>query len=359
MKKILNVISNLALSDGVTNFVLNYYQHIDGNKFNIDFLCVYPTKYPKNDLGDDCTVFEISLDKKNPKLFYLQVCQLLEDNNYDCVHVHILGPAAYLCLKAAKINGIKKIIWHSHNTRNGDTKLNAFRNTILARLSMHYPNILLSCSDEASHTLFWNKKSKVIKNAIDYEKFMFDSQKRESIRRKCSLEGYFVVGTVARMANQKNPFFILDIIKELSKVIDKLKFIWIGDGPLKEDVVKYIEANNLTHIVELMGSKPNVNELYNVMDVFLLPSLFEGLGIVFIEAQTNGLLTIASDNVPKTTNITSYIKYVSLEHNAKSWAEFILGNKEYSRGIINEQDIIKAGFSIKHEVKKLEDIYEY
>lgn len=180
---------------------------------------------------------------------------------------------------------------------------------------------------------------------------------RKKLRNSMNIENDFVIGTIARFNQQKNHIFLIDIFAEIVKLKPSSKLILIGDGELKDVIDKKIEKNDLGKYVIFMGIKQNINELLNMMDAFVLPSLYEGLGIVYIEAQANGLPCYASAHVvPEAAKVTNLIQYIELNNNPKEWALSILEGKR--RDDINDiLDIRNQGFDMTYEVHRLEQIY--
>ena len=163
----------------------------------------------------------------------------------------------------------------------------------------------------------------MIPNVIQTEKYRFDPTMRKSVRQKMNATDKFVVGTVGRLAEQKNPFFAIDVFKCLLKIVSNAEYWWIGDGPLEEAVKDYINQKGLSENVRLLGSRNDVVNLYQGMDMFFLPSLFEGLPVTGVEAQAMGLPMVVSDTVTKEMVYTDLVVYVSLNETKERWADHL------------------------------------
>lgn len=146
--------------------------------------------------------------------------------------------------------------------------------------------------------MFGNRKFTVLPNVIRAEKYRFDSAARENVRRKMNTQDRFVIGSVGRLAIEKNPFFAMDVFECLQKQVPNAEYWWVGSGPLEKSVQDYVNQKGLSENVRLLGSRDDVTSLYQGMDVFFLPSLFEGLSIVTVEAQAMGLPCVVSDVIP-------------------------------------------------------------
>lgn len=197
----------------------------------------------------------------------------------------------------------------------------------------------------------------VIYNAIELRQYVFSNEKRDEIRRKLGVENYFVVGNVARMSFQKNHDFLISIFYEIAKIRDDAFLLLVGDGELRQEVRDKIKLLQLENRVLDLGVRDDVPELLNAFDVFLLPTRYEGLGIVLIEAQANGLRCYASDKVvPYEANIYGGIEFISLNKDAKSWADIICSN-DNNRRIINNSLINNNNYNIDFAVQQLKNIY--
>lgn len=197
----------------------------------------------------------------------------------------------------------------------------------------------------------------MIHNAIDSKQFAFDIDKRQAIRNQYGIsENTILLGHVGRFDNQKNHAFLISVFTELVKNNDNYKLMCIGDGWLREDIEKQIKENDLKDKVILAGWQENAGDFYNAFDLYVFPSLFEGLSFVLIEAQANGLACVCSDQVPQETNLsgTEKMRYLPLDKHV--WVESLLkiGKPDRYDG---EKYIIEQGYDIVHEARKLENIY--
>lgn len=217
----------------------------------------------------------------------------------------------------------------------------------------------LTCSKPATEFMFGNAKNvEMIYNAIDTSVFRFDEKVRCKIRKEYGLEECFVLGFTGRLSDEKNPLFLPEIMKDTIKLIPNCKMLVVGDGPLRESLVRLIDEYRLNDRVILTGNVTNVNELMQAMDVFILPSKHEGLPYVIVEAQTAGLPCVISDVITHEVDVTGRVFYKSIELGAESWA------KEIERIYTNEQtdrsccgDLMsRSVFNINKEAGHLESI---
>ena len=336
---------------------MNIYRNIDRKKVQFDFLVEYSNKQ----------FYDDEIRKSGGKIYYTTLKEdyniikfnkglkkILAENNYKIIHVHTYS-IGYFVLKIAEKNGVPIRIAHSHsNSTVHDYKY--FLKLFMQKIYTIHANQLFACSEEAGKYLFKNKPFKVLKNAIDSEKFVYDNKISESIRKQLGIAGNFVVGHVGRFNKEKNHKFLLEMFNRLKLKKKNAKLILIGTGSLELEIKKKVKKLNLENDVIFLGNISNVNELYQAMDVFVLPSLFEGLGIVAIEAQAAGLPVVASTGVAKEAIVTPNIVQISLEAPIEEWVNMICETKvEDKNSVLN--NIKNAGYDIKENAKKMQKFY--
>ena len=321
--KVLMLVPNLFVANGVASFVMNYLRNLDHDEVQVDI-----ASYKEGD-----SVYYAEVEAAGGKMFFLpgiknlpehvKVCnKILSDGRYDIIHdntLHISIPMMWCAKKA----GVPVRILHSHNSKMGETPAKAFRNRFFLPVLRSLATNYAACSQLAGRAMFEDQGFTVIPNVIQTEKYRFDPTMRKSVRQKMNATDKFVVGTVGRLAEQKNPFFAIDVFKCLLKNVPNAEYWWVGNGPLEERVKTYIEEKKLTKYIKLLGSRNDTVELYQGMDVFFLPSLFEGLSIVTVEAQAMGLPCVVSDVIPPEAEYTELLKRCSLQDSIEAWVEKI------------------------------------
>lgn len=358
MKRILQIGMHEKLG-GVETFLMNYYMHIDKTKVQFDFINMYEEDlcFSKEIKEMGGKIYKVRNVKKHPLQYFNQIKKIIKENEYDIVHINMLSAANILPILAADCANAKNIIVHSHNNNVPKGMLRKILNQINKKIILKKATTLLACSEEAGKWLFGDKSEfTVIKNAIDVNKFKYDSQKREEIRKKYGLEDKLVLGHIGRFEEQKNHKFLIEIFEKVREKNKDAKLLLVGDGILKEKIEEEVKKKNLKQDVIFIGSSYNVSDFYQAMDAFIFPSLFEGLGIVLIEAQCNGLDCFTSkDTVPKEADISNNVEYISLNNNPEEWSEKILQKKiERKKDYFDKLD---KKYDINIAVKKLEDIY--
>lgn len=349
---------------GVESVVMNYYKNIDRKKYQIDFLCDSDsTNIPYDDIKK--MGGEVILIPPYQKVFKYQkfLTNLFKEKKYNIVHSHI-NALSIFPLRAAKKAGVPIRIAHSHSTTSkAEFKRNLLKN-ILKPFSKIYATDYFCCSELAGRWLFGDKtyddnKVFLLNNAIDVDKFKYDKNIRNQKRTELGIDDEtLVLGHIGRFVNVKNHTFIIDIFNEIKNNNDNSCLILAGQGPLMEEIKQKVSELNLENKVKFLGQISDTNKLYQALDVFLLPSLYEGLPVVGVEAQVSGLLCEFSDTITCETKILDTTRFNSLNLSAKEWADIILEDlKDYKRQNVVDK-ITKKNFNIKTEAKKLEEKYE-
>ncbi len=266
----------------------------------------------------------------------LYISKLIYYGNYNIVHSHIELPSA-IYLLIAKIFGVKARIAHAHMAF---LDYSSIKNKIMQRLLNKVSTHRWGCSPDAVIGLFGNKygqEATIVYNAIDIKKYSFNENRRNEYRRNMLLDDKYVVGFIGRLTHQKNIFYLLKIFDELQKIKGDAILLVVGTGEQEQQFISKIKELKLESKILLLGVRDDVNHLMKAMDVLLLPSRWEGLGIVLIEAQAAALKCIASNKVPQSTNVSPYILYRSIEDDPKSWANTVKKHCDgYSRQSIDE-----------------------
>ena len=368
MKKIL-VFGITDKPGGVESVIMNYYRNMDRQKLQFDFLCnteIVAYEDEIKSLGGN--IYRITARSKNFIQYRKDLKNFFDENakKYDTVWVSICSLANIDYLKMAKKYKIKNRIIHCHNSQNMDSKLRGLLHRFNRLFIGKIANIYWSCAKDSS-PWFYNKKIMnssnyaVINNAIDIDKYKFDKEKRNEIRKELNYKDTdIVIGNVGRMHFQKNQIFLLKIFKELLKLNSNYKLEIIGDGEDREKIEKFISENNLENDVKLLGNRNDVDKLFSGMDIFLFPSLFEGLAVSLVEAQTSGVMIFATkDTIPDEIKMVKDNYFaISLDEDEIVWAKQIYENYKSNYVRAGTEKYIKdAGFDIKEEAKKIEKIF--
>lgn len=351
------------IGGGVESVVMNYYMHIDRTKIQFDFICDEDsTNIPYEEI--EKLGGRVILIPPYQKLFkyHNKLKKILKDGNYKIVHSHI-NTLSIFSLFAAKCAGVPVRIAHSHSTTNKKEKKKNLLKQALRPFSKEFATDYMCCSELAGRWLFGNKEYDkgnvyLLNNAIDLDKFKYDEKIRSEKRKKLNIsDDTLVIGHVGRFVEQKNHRFLIDIFNEIHKQNSNSILLLAGQGPLMEEIKSKVESLGLEKFVIFLGQIDDADKLYQAIDIFVLPSLYEGLPVVGVEAQATGLLCELSSNMTKETKILDTTRFISLDKSAKEWASIILDDYSKFKRYDTTADITKSNFNIKKETIKLENKY--
>lgn len=362
-KKILHIVSSWG-TGGVERYIYNYSKYL--KKYAFDVLTLRESSNKSIFISNEIRVYHLLEVKGN----YLKriskrkklLIEFMKKHQYDIVHFDSTTADAFILAKAIKRNFPCKIVMHCHATNIEPP--NIFLKTILHKFSKKfyskYGDYYIGASEDTIKWMFPSKSNidKIVLNCgLEIEKFKYNENIRQEVRKKLNLTDRYVVGTVGRFSQQKNPFFILDIIEECIKIEENFTFLWIGAGEYFDKIKEKAQTRGIDKNICFLGLCEKIEDYYSVLDLFILPSLYEANPIVCVEAQTNGLKCIISDKITRTANITGSVKFLGIE-NPKEWATEIMKYKNDCNHISHLEKISEKGYSVKENAEKLEKIYE-
>lgn len=342
---------------GIESFLINVYRNIDKEKFDISFLifkgkkvCFYDELKAKN-----VKFFEITSRKENYFKFVREIKQVYKENNFDYIHFNLVNFNCPERIILAKKYSSAKLIIHSHNGNIVNTAKNQLLHSIGKIILKNIDCIRLACGEEAGKFLFGNKNYDIITNGIEVNKFKFNNNYKDEYRKKFNINNEFVIGLIARFDEQKNHSFLIDIFNEYVKLNKNCKLVLVGEGRLQEQIKNKVKKLELSNKVLFLGKRTDSNKLYSLFDVYVMPSLFEGLSISIIEAQANGLQCYTSTDVDKNSNITGNVNFLPLTLAPEQWAKKISEKDNKRDERIYEK--IPEIYDIEYTVSKLTKIY--
>lgn len=352
------------LGGGVEAVVMNYYRNIDRSKVQFDFICDEDSSnIPYQEiqaLGGN--IFLIPPYQKVVQ-YNRELKKILKQQNYKIVHSHI-NTLSVFPLLAAKSVGVPIRIAHSHSTTNKKEKKKNLVKQFLRPFSKVLATDYFCCSELAGRWLFGNStydqgKVYLLNNAIEESKFKYDAAIRKNKRQELGIkdENTLVIGHIGRFVTQKNHEFLLDVFHEIQKSNENTVLLLAGQGPLENKMKEKVASLDMTHLVKFLGQREDAAALYQAFDVFVLPSLYEGLPVVGVEAQAAGLLCVLSEEMTKETKILEETVFVSLHTSPKDWANQILTLYQQHKRVDTTREIEQKGFSIKKEAEKLVNQY--
>lgn len=357
--RILHILQRME-AGGTQALLMNIYRKIDRSKIQFDFLVVYKEEQFYDDeikeLGG--RIFKLTFrDDLNLMKFQNDLSAFfIHHRDYDIVHCHAYT-FGYFCLKAAKKAGIPIRIAHSHSNGTAmDIKYPLKR--IMQKLFSIHATDFMACSKEAGLFLFEDKKFVILNNAINIERFVAKDQVRQNVREALNVTNNFVIGHVGRFHRTKNHLFLMDVFEKILHRKSNAILLLVGSGPLEKEIKKKVQDKQLMDHVIFLGNSKDVNIILQAMEVFILPSFFEGLGIVAIEAQAAGIPTVCSEGLPPEANISPLYRQLSLDKGSDKWADIVLqiANSKYAHTNMSAY-VKKAGFDIDSVTQKIQDYY--
>ena len=359
MKKVLVVITSGLGREGITSAALETFRNMDLSGLAIDVADVAGAKADVvkdfEDLG--CRVIALPNRKKQLSAYRKALKKLVNQEGYDVVHVHGSSAIMSIELSIAKKFGVKKRIAHSHNTTNS----HGFVDKLLRPYFYKQFTCALACGQDAGKFLFGKKAFTVFHNGKNFDNFKFSQESRDKIRKKYNYSDAFVLGFVGRINDQKNPLFLVDVLRETLKMRPNSKLLLVGDGERRQEFINYATEQGVMQNIIITGAVNNVHELIQAPDVMILPSLFEGLPVVSTEWQVAGLNAFISDRVTRECAPTDLVKFLPIDKGAKIWAEAICSLDEkrtrQERSDYACEQLKKEGFEIKECAERLRNIY--
>lgn len=362
--RVLQVIGSMNRG-GAETMIMNLYRQIDKSKVQFDFMVHTNQKGAYDDeiikLGGK--IYNVPRFKGTNIWTYIKSWKLFFDNHkeYKIIHGHI-GSCASIYLGIAKRYGLFTIA-HSHNTKSLGKGFKNKLYPLFVYPTRHIADFFFGCSKIAGIDRYGQKvvnsdRFAILKNAIFTESFIYSNVIRKKLRKQLNIEDKFVLGHVGRFSPQKNHQILVDIFKAVHDKNENTVLLLVGDGELRKSMENKVEKLGLLNNVIFAGVRTDIPQLMQAMDVFIFPSLYEGLGMVAIEAQAAGLPCIVADTIPKEAYITDLIKCISLKESVDIWAEAIL---KYDNGYNRRnsyKEVMDRGYDIIDTAKWLENFYQ-
>ena len=360
---------------GAENMIMNYYRNVDRSKVQFDFLL------HRQDEG----AFDGEIESLGGKIYrmpaispknyykYKKALSIFFDQHpeYRIVHSH-LNALSVLVLKEAEKKNVPIRIAHSHLavepfaikkifSPNTDVKatIKDSIQSLIRKKVRKYATHYFSCGEKAGGWLFGKEnrsKVEVINNAIDSKKFVFDPEISQEVRRELNLEGKKIIGHVGRFNEQKNHFFLIEIFERVARAIPNSCLLLIGDGNLKPKIERRAEELNIEEHVLFLGLQENIPRLLQSFDLFLFPSLYEGLPVTLIEAQASGIPIVASNTITSEVDITGLTTFCNLNSPVQHWADKVVQNIDHKRKN-TYQMIVDGKYDIVENAYKLQEFY--
>lgn len=355
MKKVAQMLYMLNMG-GVESFLMNVYRNIDRAKYQFDFILQvdYEGYYEKEIESLGGKIYRIPRFEKHPIKHIKELHRILKNGDYIAFHRHTANSVVFYDMIIAKFAHIKNRIVHSHNTSHEKKMLNYICRPFLKIFSTQK----LACGNEAGKWLYGKADFKVLNNGIDIQKFSFDEEIRKRYRKELNIEDKIAIGNVGRLEEQKNHRFLISMFAKLCEESNRYELILCGDGSLRNELENLCEEKNIKDKVKFLGNREDANSILQAMDIFVFPSLYEGLSLALIEAQLSGIPIIMSNKIATETIYNENVKMLEIEEkDINKWCTEI---SNYNLELVNRKNVSKKlieDYDVNLVAKKLIKIY--
>ena len=347
--KVFVMCKNLELN-GITKVATQYCFGLDKDKYEVYILASLPYNHKIVEDLKKNNINLLNLQKKSLN-YYLELNRYIKKYKPNIIHIHCSSATSIFESIIAKIKKIKKIIIHSHNTKCSFPIFHYLMRPFLNKISTDK----IACGEEAGKWMFSNDRFIIINNGIEIEKFKYNESTSKKLRDELRLKNNFVVGHIGRLNDQKNQQYLIDIFNRIND--SSISLVLVGTGPNKEILKDKIKNKNII----MYGESDAPEELYNLFDIFVMPSQYEGFPVVLVEAQANGLKCIVSDRISNEVDLTNSVEFLPLD-DSSLWIQHINKKRKSNEPrIFNSEkniNVLKSkGYDIKENLNKIESIY--
>ncbi len=362
MKRVLCITAGMN-TGGAETFLMKLYRNLDRTQYQMDFCVVSKENYYAKEIEEmGGRLFFIPLKSKHPLQSFFAIRNLVQKYSFDMVMRVNEHSLSTLDLIAAKSGGAKKLIMRSSNASSGST-FKIMLHKMFRILPQMIPDIKLAPSVLAAKYTFGERSVDrnevlILKNGLDITKFQFSQLSRENYRKELGVQNQLLIGHIGRFSTQKNHMFLLDVFYEIQKKCPRSTLILVGDGELKDEIVNKARRLGIFEKCKFVGIRKDIPELLSAMDLFLFPSLFEGMPNTVIEAQTNGLPCLLADSITKEVKLTPFVQMLSLKDSAERWAAQAIkfagkdwGSREAASDLMRQK-----GYDIQDSVNQFVDL---
>ena len=367
MRKIRILQFPFSTNNGVTAYATNNWRYLDKSKFECDFAVVRKSFDPaweamivKSGGGIKKLLYEPDRDEED----YAKKLHDLIADHYDVVHLHTSFWKRLTVEQLAVECNIPKIIVHSHNTGIDGHSFNSQvaydrHCELRQQFNMNLATDFCACSNAGADWLFGERIPKeriqILKNAIEVEQYIYNRDIRDKYRREMNLDSCFVIGCIGRFSYQKNHEFLIEVFQKVARKVPNARLLLLGKGPLEAHIKEQVRRLDLEKQVIFAGQRSDASQLLQAMDVFCLPSRFEGFPLVLVEAQTSGLMCLTSDQIDDEVCITKNL--IQLPLNMKLWSDVVVNVAGGYKRENMRKAVTEAGYDIKRQIKFVEKLY--
>ena len=357
MKKLLCIVGGMN-AGGAETFLMKIFRTLDRTQYQMDF-CVaitYRGTYDDEIEQNGGVIHHIPPKTKNPFSSFGAIRRIVKENGYEAVLRISQNSMSCIDLIAAKFGGAKTLAFRSSNSGTCGTRFEDLAHLLFKPVLNMVANIKIAPSVMAGEFMFGKKavqssKVKIINNGLDIEQFCFDPKIRDAYRKTLNINSKYAIGHIGRFNSQKNHIFIIDFFEKYSMINPNAILILVGEGETRENVKKECRLRNIQEKVLFLGVRPDVSNIMMALDVLVLPSLFEGMPNVAIEAQTTGLQCLLSSNITREAKVSDLVEFLPID-NTDKWVNAL---QKGSKSVTNNREqyaviLMDKGYSI-HDVR--------
>lgn len=346
---------------GIETYLQKITKAVNHQKFQFDF--IVPKEGAPEGFDEllkyNCHFYKVTSRQQNPLKNFIEINSIINENNYDIIHCHLVSLSYITPIVIARRKGIPVVI-HSHSSNSPKSPVTLILHNLNKYRITKYKYKAVAVSKQASEWLFnQDKDVEILNNGIDINKYRFNDMSRTLIRNEFNLKDDFVAIHIGMFAEVKNHNYLLDIFKEINKTNPKSKLLLVGDGPTKEkqDIFSKIAKLKLENSIIYLGTRTDIPDLLSSADCLIFPSIYEGFPGVVIEAQTSGLPCLISDSITDEVVINDNCFRLPLNSDPKIWAEKALSIKNYRDRSYGAENIKEHNLSVEDEIVKIENLY--
>lgn len=349
MKRVLCILSSLD-AGGAETFVMKVCRSLPPEDFQFDFVVSKDNGcYTQEVLNRGGRIYTVPLRTKDIRGVFRGIMKIVRENEYQCVLKLGEGPIAVVDLIAARLGGAKQLVMRSCNALTGLSQKQKLINAVLRPVLNGVANVKLAPSMLAAEFTFGKRRAHkdvhLLHNGVDLNVFRYDAEGRRKVRAELMADDKFVVGHIGRFVKQKNHRYLLDVFREIINCRKNAVLLLVGTGELEQDIRDYARQLGIEASVVFAGVRFDVPQLLSAMDVFVFPSLYEGMPNTVIEAQATGLPCVIADTITPEADLTGLVKYLPLEQTPEFWAEMVL-NMAVDERRDTAPDFVKHGYDI-------------
>lgn len=356
MEKRILIINTVGLGfEGISSVIYNYINSMDRQDLKIDFLTFAPLDPQIRERFEKLGRMIVVPGRKGSVIPYIRALNKVLESGYDVVHIH--GNSGTMAIESflTRVHRVPRILVHCHNSQTDYPKLNRILTPIMKCMATD----LIACSRASGDWLYGKSQHLILNNAIDPKKYEFDPLVRQEVRDDFQIGDALLIGHVGAFWEAKNQPYLVEVFADFHRRYPNSKLMLVGEGPMLEEVKHQAAQLELSECVIFTGKRADAQRLYQAMDAFVMPSRWEGLPLVLLEAQASGLTVLASDCITRDVACTDRIHFLRIDDSPSLWADALmeLTDKETDRGSGVGDQLRKHGFDIAEEAEVLRNIY--